>query len=862
MGKFDAASTVPEDNTQILEKWLDNFAKLFMEKYIQIVPLVGKTRSDNEKHLDQVKLVLDQVIGSVPEKLTGSKLISSDLANALSKWDISDSGKVEKLTGQIIKHSKLLAELRDTVCCNDFLELPEIVASVVKTINDCTDVLETTEDDLVGRLKKLLDKVDRLSADNRRLTDELRGLQEDRYAGDDYNDEGPTDQQLHFSAAGSHRDQVPSHEFWNTFVGDYREQNPVASRLRSQSRIQVNNEVWSGHRESDNSNRLNGYQINPLFLAHALPPLRSFSGTPKENFSEFLNSFETRFPPAQFGCRELCTLLSEHLSGPAKNYWMTLDHIRRWSSYDFVVAELRSKFQRQDRVTSFSAFEQMRQLKYCPSEGLADFCANLDELCDKALPNLSSDAKSPIKAELLYNQFKDEPDAFHLLSVIETEEESKVYDELKKAVYRLERKIEGQKCRNSGSPSGRRFGRRNTFTPDMNVNPQPWFSTIECNFCHNSGHIKRNCPEFHSQNKSQPDARFGNASRIQADSWRNGSTSYSEDDNVGQVGQVDSRLVSNTMTKTQEISCCEEKDDFGPASSPSILLGRVSQEYSSSSVRLCADEVADRKGFLGKKMVTAVSIFDSNYDALVDTGSQISIVSIKVLKNAMDKEVNMDGLQEVSLPAGMKNTILNASGEPMEFFGAGILPITLKKNKVTVEAPVYFTKSDQEMVLLGTNVLNRFGFELSISMPKDSAERSSYGQKKNPVCSGYVSSVSVDRGSEVRNYKKKCRPRKSDASIGSRGPYHSVSGRGFTCKRFGQNFSGRQGSRFGFGCSGRVRSGSDSGCCFFGLHEARSYPPSRCPAPNHQLVCHGGCQRRDAAYRRREDVAHSSRRHN
>ncbi|KAK5972807.1 Zinc knuckle [Trichostrongylus colubriformis] len=112
--------------------------------------------------------------------------------------------------------------------------------------------------------------------------------------------------------------------------------------------------------------------------------------------------------------------------------------------------------------------------------------------------------------------------------------------------------------------------------------------------------------------------------------------------------------------------------------------------------------------YFGKKSIADISIFGMSAQALLDTGSQATIIPVKLLKRAVKEGVNLDPYVE-RLPSP-DATIRDASGNPMTFMDT--IKVSIGLNGEEKSIPSYVGRCFDEMVILGTDALESFNLEL------------------------------------------------------------------------------------------------------------------------------------------------------
>ncbi|VDL69029.1 unnamed protein product [Nippostrongylus brasiliensis] len=115
-------------------------------------------------------------------------------------------------------------------------------------------------------------------------------------------------------------------------------------------------------------------------------------------------------------------------------------------------------------------------------------------------------------------------------------------------------------------------------------------------------------------------------------------------------------------------------------------------------------------GLTGPQTLREVQLLGQKVQALLDTGSQISILPITLLQRAANAGFDLDGDVE-EIPQVDRVPIFNASGSQMLFKGA--VRLTLAMEGVPKRRVAFFVlKGGDGTLVLGTNVLSSLGFSL------------------------------------------------------------------------------------------------------------------------------------------------------
>ncbi|KAK6056056.1 retroviral aspartyl protease [Cooperia oncophora] len=109
----------------------------------------------------------------------------------------------------------------------------------------------------------------------------------------------------------------------------------------------------------------------------------------------------------------------------------------------------------------------------------------------------------------------------------------------------------------------------------------------------------------------------------------------------------------------------------------------------------------------GEKPLVDITICGVNATALLDTGSQTTIIPVKLLKRAVYSSVDLD---EYTRIPGPKLTVRDASGNVMKFLDTVRVAVTLGEQLEFISA--YVGKGPDEVIILGTNALEAFNLKL------------------------------------------------------------------------------------------------------------------------------------------------------
>ncbi|EYB82874.1 hypothetical protein Y032_0348g3171 [Ancylostoma ceylanicum] len=114
------------------------------------------------------------------------------------------------------------------------------------------------------------------------------------------------------------------------------------------------------------------------------------------------------------------------------------------------------------------------------------------------------------------------------------------------------------------------------------------------------------------------------------------------------------------------------------------------------------------KGLVGKRTVVRVRLMDTEVPALLDTGSMISVVPVRILDDAQKRGYDIDKLKVLK----MRSKVYDASNNAMTFAGAVRIDVEVEGRKRAVA--FHISQGDENELLLGTNALEDLGIKVLI----------------------------------------------------------------------------------------------------------------------------------------------------
>uniref|UniRef100_A0A7I4YDN3 CCHC-type domain-containing protein n=1 Tax=Haemonchus contortus TaxID=6289 RepID=A0A7I4YDN3_HAECO len=384
----------------------------------------------------------------------------------------------------------------------------------------------------------------------------------------------------------------------------------------------------------------------------------------------------------------LIHLMCTKLQGYPKAVVETLPRSSKEGSYVNFVEALRAKLKENEVAQRTETYIKLKQLRKRSS--VTDYCLELEDLTRKVYPDASEKELSMIRAGELITQLTEWKEYVQIFNTLEQSKQEEAYEKLKNLAQSIERSQQVAKAvrfsiraSQENNLSFRQSGSRDHIPPD-NYKNEHQLHTVACSICKKQGHFKRDCWKARGVRNKEcpalPSSTPGNSAPFDR--------------------QSSSRNQKEQGPKVQTFTTTLDKWECGE-----IQVKATAQNE-----------------LFGKQTVAKVDLLGMSRNALLDTGSQISILPLKMLREAQRAGFDIDkDVEEVPVPN--QRTIYDASGNPMEFKGA--IRLTIKtKNVKPQRVAMFVRKSNDNMITLGTNVLEKLNLVLK--------EQNDTREQKNP----------------------------------------------------------------------------------------------------------------------------------
>ncbi|XGW02887.1 hypothetical protein V3C99_014708 [Haemonchus contortus] len=372
----------------------------------------------------------------------------------------------------------------------------------------------------------------------------------------------------------------------------------------------------------------------------------------------------------------LIHLMCSKLQGYPKAVVETLPRSLKEGSYVNFVETLRAELKENEVAQRTETYIKLKQLRKRSS--VTDYCLELEDLIRKVYPDASEKELSMIRAGELITQLTEWKEYVQLFNTLEQSKQEEAYEKLKNLAQSIERSQQVAKAvrfslraSHENNMSSGQSVNRDHIPPD-NYKNEHQLHTVACSFCKKQGHFKRDCWKARGARNKEcpalPSSTPGN---------------YAPFDRQSSIrNQKEQGPKVKTFTTTLEKWECGEVQ-----------------------VKMTA-----QNELFGKQTVAEVDLLGMSRNALLDTGSQISVLPLKMLREAQRAGFDIDkDVEEV--PILNQRTIYDASGNPMEFKGA--VRLTIKtKNVKPQRVAMFVRKSNDNIITLGTNVLEKLNIVL------------------------------------------------------------------------------------------------------------------------------------------------------
>ena len=456
--------------------------------------------------------------------------------------------------------------------------------------------------------------------------------------------------------------------------------------------------------------------LTSALLAHQLPPLSKFTGegvhgSEGDTFGDWLEQFELCAGVCQWDARAKLLNLVTRLKGAAYSFYKSCS-VQHRSDYGELVKELTCRFTPVCiQAVQCSLFHERKQ---SGKESVDDFSQDLRKLFAHAYPKVEQGSREAeaMGKSVLANQFvaglRSEikgkvvgmEGSFEELLVKARFEEAKLRD-LAGSGGEKSKKVSGGPVEAGTSWSGSGIADKGAVAPGRSDQSHPGRVSWKprCFTCGSFAHMQRECPD--------------RTKRVSREAVGQKTVGQKTVTFAGKMAAVSSGPSETKIKKVEEL-----RQLLREAEAESALDAAVATMH-----HITNDNPAARLGPVTKAVV---EMEGAEVNALLDTGSPVTIVSMSFLLSALAKQRAPDQTPEEWrrwVEARLQPptlTLKNYGGG--QLFLLRQIKVSLKRGDHAVEATIMVQKDPPEDLLVGTDLLSQLGYTFQ-QLEKDGGVR-------------------------------------------------------------------------------------------------------------------------------------------
>ncbi|XGW23594.1 hypothetical protein V3C99_005654, partial [Haemonchus contortus] len=409
--------------------------------------------------------------------------------------------------------------------------------------------------------------------------------------------------------------------------------------------------------------------MRDYFRSLAMPDIKVFNNESNQKFEDFIRTFKLKYPRRAYSEKDRKEILVGYLGGEAKLHYNTLSSTVKNSPFDTVVKELKNRMRLESQESQAEALRAMRMLKKKKHQSVVQFCLELELLSSKAYPSCDEAALALIRAEVLHEQLREWPEAYHLYEILTNEEGYHVYERMKDAALRIEHLRKRRYDFNE-----KKLDKRERSGPGLKQQ------------------IPKEVSYFDSGRRSKdPSATQDCKLKEQQPKGVEKKPNTVKCAKCGKKGH-----------STEE--CWSRKDKREAGNSFSATLKGWSCSASTPGTKVCS--------LIGPKHMVKLQCLGLELPAMIDTGSQLTIMPLSFLLKAKKAGADVDTLCKEVKSRDME--VFDASGNLMSFLGCMETELKLLGGGTSL-VQMHVKRLKDEVLLLGTNALEALGIRILIS---------------------------------------------------------------------------------------------------------------------------------------------------
>ncbi|EYC23518.1 hypothetical protein Y032_0015g2696 [Ancylostoma ceylanicum] len=360
------------------------------------------------------------------------------------------------------------------------------------------------------------------------------------------------------------------------------------------------------------------------------------------------------------------------------------------------------------------ALAELKSLKIRKYQSVADFCLAIEKVGSKASPQSNPEERSLEYAQILLTNLEDWSEYVFLMSAVHKATPLTAYDEIKQLAISIEQTKTMARTERPKSVMQRsrwkEFTGEKESTKDWKARYKQYYNTeTRNNYIWVCGRPERGV----SDRQDQTPKRVGHERLDQAPepfprkNVRRTPNETRKCYSCLKFGHIERKCPMRQGQVNQVRGKRSSEENNSDDGSISQIIERV---YSRGAIAI-HNEI-DQSDMIGKRFLTGIGILGNETEALIDTASMVSIMSLGVLKDAQQRGINVDALERIE--NDRIKPVYDASNNKMKFLGAVYVDVVLKRGMKS-RVPFHISQEKGCEVLLGTNALNNLGVSIKIS---------------------------------------------------------------------------------------------------------------------------------------------------
>ncbi|VDL70575.1 unnamed protein product [Nippostrongylus brasiliensis] len=413
-------------------------------------------------------------------------------------------------------------------------------------------------------------------------------------------------------------------------------------------------------------------RLGAMFAAMTLPEVETYKDPQGKNFSDFVLKFRMKYGSLGLHDNMLTHLLLSKLEGHPRAVAQALPKRLREGGFEVLVEALSEKLREDDSSSQLKAYLELKRLR--KTGDVSAYCVELERLTRSAYPDQSEEELSRTRAGELVSQLTSWPEYLQLYTAMEIAPKEAAYEMVKSMAQRCERsKHLAEAMREEVEAPERK-------SPIEQLGQYPVTTRL----------------------RPRDDAGDKSVSNVETQRERRQQPAGMKCFNCNRFGHLRKDCLQQNAAPVENKPTEPDKR----VKDPKIFTATLNRW-------MCGTTKADsfHEDLVGAQSTAQVQLLGMTRTALLDTGSQVSIIPLQVFVAARESGFDLDSdVEEIEVDESKR--VYDASGNPMAFKGA--VKLTLQASNGLKRRIGFFVRpGDDAMIVLGTNALSQLGWVLS-----------------------------------------------------------------------------------------------------------------------------------------------------